>query len=99
MDSDKEVVNKELSLSLYLHEIVGVARLEGHITGHAWGGLVFKAHRLLYHSTLGLRVIKKKRSMPGVRGSGFKGWSLEISSSDRVTLGASLNIYLDVDGR
>jgi len=23
-------------------------------------GLVFKAHRLLYHSTLGLRVIKKK---------------------------------------
>ena len=26
------------------------------------GGLVFKAHGLLYHSTLGLRVIKKKRS-------------------------------------
>ena len=26
------------------------------------GGLVFKAHRLLYLSTLGLRVIKKKRS-------------------------------------
>ena len=25
------------------------------------GGLVFKAHRRLYHSTLGLRVIKKKR--------------------------------------
>ena len=25
------------------------------------GGLVFKAHVLLYHSTLGLRVIKKKR--------------------------------------
>ena len=25
------------------------------------GGLVFKVHRLLYHSTLGLRVIKKKR--------------------------------------
>jgi len=24
------------------------------------GGLVFKAHRLLYHSTLGLGVIKKK---------------------------------------
>ena len=23
-------------------------------------GLIFKAHRLLYHSTLGLRVIKKK---------------------------------------
>jgi len=27
------------------------------------GGLVFKAHRLLYHSTLGLRIIKKKRLM------------------------------------
>ena len=25
------------------------------------GGLVFKAHRLLYHSTLGSRVIKKRR--------------------------------------
>jgi len=25
------------------------------------GGLVFKSHRLLYHSTLGLRVIKKKK--------------------------------------
>jgi len=25
------------------------------------GGLVFKAHRLVYHSTLGLRVIKKQR--------------------------------------
>jgi len=27
-----------------------------------FGGLVFQAHRLLYHSTLGLRVIKKKIS-------------------------------------
>jgi len=26
------------------------------------GGLVFRAHRLVYQSTLGLRVIKKKRS-------------------------------------
>ena len=25
------------------------------------GGLVFEAHRLLYHSTLGLRVIKKEK--------------------------------------
>jgi hypothetical protein len=25
------------------------------------GGLVFEAHRLLYHSTLGSRVIKKKK--------------------------------------
>ena len=34
------------------------------------GGLVFKAHRLLYDSTLGLRVLKKKKkkkvsSLPG----------------------------------
>ena len=29
------------------------------------GGLVFKAHRLLYHSTLGLRVIKKNRVRTG----------------------------------
>jgi len=28
------------------------------------GGLVFKAHRLLYHSTLGLRVMKKKKTQP-----------------------------------
>ena len=27
------------------------------------GGLVFKAHRLVYHSNHGLRVIKKKRSL------------------------------------
>jgi len=26
------------------------------------GGLVFKAHRLVYHSTLGLRVIQKKKA-------------------------------------
>ena len=31
------------------------------------GGLVFEAHRLLYHSTLGLRVIKKRRRQ--IRGS------------------------------
>jgi len=29
------------------------------------GGLVCKAHRLLYHSTLGLRVIKKKGEVSG----------------------------------
>ena len=27
------------------------------------GGLVFKAHRLLYHSTLGSRVIKEKKNV------------------------------------
>ena len=43
------------------------------------GELVFKAHRLLYHSTLGLRVTKKKEKTrfsfakhPGVQGSGFR---------------------------
>jgi len=29
------------------------------------GGLVFKAHRLVYHSTLGLRVTKKKKKKEG----------------------------------
>ena len=32
--------------------------------------LVFKAHRLLYHSTLGLRVIKKKKKK--VQGLGYR---------------------------
>jgi len=39
------------------------AHAEGCVTAHVKrfrGGLVFKPHRLLYHSTLGLRVIKKK---------------------------------------
>jgi len=34
------------------------------------GGLVFKAHRLVYHSTLGLSVIKKKKNW----GLGFGFW-------------------------
>ena len=29
------------------------------------GGLVFKAHKMLYHSTLGLRVMTKKKKDPG----------------------------------
>ena len=33
------------------------------------GGLVFKAHRLVYHSTLGLRVIKKRKNLRSRRGS------------------------------
>ena len=39
------------------------------------GGLVFQAHRLLYHSTLGLRVIKKKKQMASPepdQGAGFR---------------------------
>ena len=30
------------------------------------GGLMFKAHKLLYHSNLGLRVIKKRRRVTAV---------------------------------
>jgi hypothetical protein len=30
------------------------------------GGLVFQAHGLVYHSTLGLRVIKKKKNTPAL---------------------------------
>jgi len=32
------------------------------------GGLVCKAHGLLYHSTLGLRVLKKKKKMRDLPG-------------------------------
>ena len=39
--------------------VLGVQQLANHLRFR--GGLVFKAHRLLYHSTLGLRVIKKKK--------------------------------------
>ena len=40
------------------------------------GGLVFKANRLLHHSTLGLRVIKKKKITTGVFQT-FGGWEEE----------------------
>jgi len=39
-------------------------------------GLVFKAHRLLYHSTLGLREIKKRRRT--WRGAADEGDELEL---------------------
>jgi len=32
------------------------------------GGLAFKAHSFVYHSTLGLRVIKKKKKVGNVSG-------------------------------
>ena len=41
------------------------------------GGLVFKAHRRLYHSTLGLRVIKKKKTRYAAaerKGNNLKGF-------------------------
>jgi len=47
------------------------------------GGLVFKAHRLLYHSTLGLRVIKmKKKIWYRVLGSGFRVQDLGFDVQD-----------------
>jgi len=36
------------------------------------GGLVFKAHRLVYHSTLGWIVIKKKKRKICAEASGFR---------------------------
>jgi len=36
------------------------------------GGLVFKVHRLLYHPTLGLRVIKKKKKFQGLHDEGWE---------------------------
>jgi len=42
-----------------------------------WGmGLVFKAHRLVYHSTLGWRVIKKKKE---------EGWHCPLPSEAGTT--------------
>ena len=38
------------------------------------GGLAFKAHRLLYHSTLGSRVIKRRREDFRIAGSGVGDW-------------------------
>jgi len=38
------------------------------------GGLVFKAHRLLYHSTPGLRVIKKKTGLTSLAFQRTAGW-------------------------
>jgi hypothetical protein len=45
------------------------------------GGLVFKAHRLLYHLTLGSRVIKKKKKSGPLRPS-----RCPIFSRSRTTL-------------
>jgi len=42
------------------------------------------AHRLLYHSTLGLRVIKKKKKHRGI--SGRKCWTAQVVRSVMATL-------------
>ena len=49
------------------------------------GGLVVKAHRLVYHSTVGLRVIKKKE----VCGLWFVVWGLGFTR-DHLYLGWGL---------
>jgi len=47
---------------------------------------VFKAHRLLYHSTLGLRVMKKKKKNPLKRCGSLVGidrllrWTVQMTS-------------------
>ena len=45
------------------------------------GGLVFKAHRLVYHSTLGLRVIKKKKVWRLFQG--YRVWEARNLQRDR----------------
>ena len=52
------------------------------------GGLVFMAHRLLYHSTLGLRVIKRNLQPGEVHLS--LSLSLSLTLSDSLSLSLSL---------
>ena len=67
------------------------------------GGLVFKAHRLLYHSTLGLRVIKKKKKtlevdavMPVDAYTISLSLTLSLSLSVSLTHTLSLSVSLSV---
>ena len=59
------------------HEVV-LAHQRHHLLQPAVGGLVFKAHRLVYHSTLGLRVIKKEKFRFRRWGSGFRVDSMDF---------------------
>ena len=52
------------------------------------GGLVFKIHRLVYHSTLGSRVIQKRRSDLDVFGEGLQ--DAERVGPERVRVGPNL---------
>ena len=49
-----------------LRPVVGLRYLLRRNVKRFRGGLVFKAHRPLYHSTLGSRVIKKKHQEMGL---------------------------------
>jgi len=61
------------------------------------GGIVFKAHRLLYHSILGLRAIQKKkkkkraarRRCPGVGGAVERIWHRQDSYGQIMALAFS----------
>ena len=53
---------RQTSLKAVKCSLLDRQRLGG---GRVRGGLVFKAHRWLYHSTLGSRVIKKKKKKGG----------------------------------
>ena len=62
------------------------------------GGLVFKAHRLLYHPTLGLRVIKKKRKRldrerPSKVSSGTTRQDVPESRIAWIAIDSSLNLH------
>ena len=50
------------------------------------GGLVFKAHRRLYHSTLGLRVVRKKKKILNLRYHQPSEW-------DQIACFSSLDLY------
>jgi len=55
------------NLLVRIHFIIMMIRWTGRNVQRFQGGLVFKAHRLVYHSILGWRVMKKKkkhRNMP-----------------------------------
>ena len=69
------------------------------------GGLVCKAHRLLYHSTLDLRVVKKKKSSPGRIDEVDQSWvctgvsrSYEIALFPRTIIGPWAYAYCRIQG-
>jgi len=61
------------------------------------GGLVCKALRLVYHSTLGSRVIKKKKTGPGTAFGGWSGGGGQSSDPRKVGGGKSFEMA-KVDG-
>ena len=50
------------------------------------GGLVFKAHRLLHHSTLGLRVIKKKKKK-------VAGLAIQLAARNQPSVGCEIFLF------